>query len=77
MNGLRALPTIALLLRRFTLRHWRAAPRSTALQVLILALGIAVFFSIRLANRAAVGSFENFTGLLSQSSDWQISATAG
>ncbi|HSY19334.1 MAG TPA: FtsX-like permease family protein [Candidatus Acidoferrales bacterium] len=77
MNGLRAWPTIALLLRRFTLRHWRTAPRSTALQILILALGIAVFFSIRLANRAAVGSFKNFTGLLSQSSDWQINAFAG
>ncbi|HEV2693804.1 MAG TPA: FtsX-like permease family protein [Verrucomicrobiae bacterium] len=77
MNGLRAWPMIGLLLRRFTLRHWRSAPRSTALQILILALGIAVFFSIRLANRAAVGSFQNFTGLLSQSSDWQINATAG
>ncbi|MDR3457048.1 MAG: FtsX-like permease family protein [Verrucomicrobiae bacterium] len=77
MNGLRTLPTIDLLLQRFTLRHWRSAPRSTALQILILALGIAVFFSIRLANRAAVGSFQNFTGLLSQSSDWQINASAG
>src|SRR5258708_2115659 len=77
MNGLRVLPVAGLLLRRFTLRHWRTAPRSTALQILILALGIAVFFSIRLANRAAVGSFQNFTGLLSQSSDWQINAFAG
>jgi len=77
MNGLRELPAVVLLLRRFTLRHWRTAPRSTALQILILALGIAVFFSIRLANRAAVGSFQNFTGLLSQTSDWTISAPAG
>ena len=77
MNGLRTSPVTGLLLRRFTLRHWRAAPGSTALQILILALGIAVFFSIRLANRAAVGSFENFTGLLSQSTDWTISAPAG
>jgi putative ABC transport system permease protein len=77
MNELRPLPTLGLLLRRFTLRHWRTAPRATALQIFILALGIAVFFSIRLANRAAVSSFENFTGLLSQQSDWQISAPAG
>jgi putative ABC transport system permease protein len=68
---------LGLLLRRFTLRHWRTAPRTTALQIFILALGIAVFFSIRLANRAAVASFQNFTGLLTQQSDWQISAPAG
>ena len=77
MSELRVLPTVSLLLRRFTLRHWRAALRATALQLLILALGIAVFFSIRLANRAAVSSFQNFTGLLAQSTDWQISAPAG
>jgi putative ABC transport system permease protein len=77
MNDLRFLATIGLLWRRFTLRHWRMAPRQTGLQVLILALGIAVFFSIRLANRAAVSSFQNFTGLISQQSDWQISAPAG
>lgn len=77
MNGLRELPTLSLLLRRFTLRHWRTAPRQTALQILILALGVAVFFSIRLANRAAVGSFQNFTGLITRQSDWQISAPAG
>ncbi len=77
MNELRVLPTVGLLLRRFTLRHWRSARRSTTLQILILALGIAVFFSIRLANRAAVSSFQNFTGLLTHQSDWQISAPAG
>ncbi len=77
MNELRPLATIGLLLRRFTLRHWRSAPRATALQIFILALGIAVFFSIRLANRATVSSFQNFAGLLTQQSDWQISAPAG
>ncbi len=77
MNKSSSLPLLGLLLRRFTLRHWRSAPRQTALQILILALGIAVFFSIRLANRAAVASFQNFTGLLTQQSDWQITANAG
>jgi putative ABC transport system permease protein len=66
-----------LLFCRLTWRHWLAARRSTVLQILILALGISVFFSIRLANRAAVNSFENFTGMLHQASDWQISASAG
>ena len=65
------------LLRRVALRHWRSAPRQSALLVFILALGIAVFFSIRLANRAAVASFQNFTDLLTQESDWLIRAPAG
>ena len=62
---------------RFTLRHWRAAPGQSMLLLLILALGIAVFFSIRLANRAAVSSFQNFTDLLSRESDWLLQAPAG
>ncbi len=66
-----------LLLRKFTLRHWQAAPRQSSLLVLILALGIGVFFSIRLANRAAVASFQNFTDLITQESDWLIQAPAG
>ena len=77
MEQLSSLAVAQLLFRRFTLRHWFGAWRSTTLQILILALGIAVFFSIRLANRAAVSSFENFTGLLHQTSDWQISALTG
>ncbi|MFN0068063.1 MAG: FtsX-like permease family protein [Limisphaerales bacterium] len=66
-----------LLLRRFTLRHWRDAPGQSSLLVLILALGIAVYFSIRLANRAAVTSFRHFTELVTASSDWVIQAPAG
>ena len=66
-----------LLLRKFALRHWQSAPRQSALLVAILALGIAVFFSIRLANRAALASFQNFTDLITQESDWLIEAPAG
>src|SRR5947209_6861689 len=66
-----------LLLRRFTLRHWRQAPKQSAMLAVILALGIAVFFSIRLANRAALASFQNFTDLITQQSDWLIEAPAG
>jgi putative ABC transport system permease protein len=65
------------LLRRFALRHWQGAPKQSALLALILALGIAVFFSIRLANRAALASFQNFTDLITQQSDWLIEAPAG
>ena len=70
-------PLIALFLRRITLRHWRTSPKQTALLVLILSLGVAVFVSIRLANHAAVASFENFTGTLTGQSDWIIRAPAG
>jgi putative ABC transport system permease protein len=66
-----------LLLRLFAVRHWRSAPGQSLLLVLILALGIAVFFSIRLANRAAVASFQNFTDLITQESDWLIQAPVG
>ncbi len=65
------------LLRRFTLRHWRLAPKQSALLVFILALGVAVFVAVRLANRAAVASFSNFTETLTGQSDWSIQAPAG
>jgi putative ABC transport system permease protein len=60
-----------------TLRHWLQAPKQTILQIFILSLGIAVFFSIRLANKAAVSSFEHFSTLLNQESDYQIKPTSG
>lgn len=68
---------LTLLLARFTLRHWRGAPRQSALLAVILALGIAVYFAIRLANRAAVASFQNFTELITGENDWIVSAPAG
>ena len=68
---------LSLLVKRLTLRHWLNTPRQTLLQIFILSLGIAVFFSIRLANKAAMSSFEHFTTLLHQESDYQIKPTAG
>jgi putative ABC transport system permease protein len=70
-------PTLSLLLSRTTFRHWRAQPRQTALLILIIALGIAVYFAIRLANRAAVASFQNFTELVTGESDWIVTAPSG
>ncbi|MBC8003467.1 MAG: FtsX-like permease family protein, partial [Opitutaceae bacterium] len=77
MDRVSEISILRVLWARFTLRHWRAAPGQSMLLLLILALGIAVFFSIRLANRAAVSSFQNFTDLLSRESDWLIQAPAG
>ena len=68
---------VALLLSRFALRHARLEPRRTALLCGILALGVAVFVSVRLANRAAVSSFNHFTDTLTGQSDWIIQAPAG
>ena len=62
---------------RFTWRHWCRAPVSSFLLLLILALGVATFFSIRLANRAAVLSFQNFAGLITSQSDGIVTAPAG
>ena len=66
-----------LLLGSTTWRHWRRQPRQTALLVAILAMGVAVYLSIRLANRAAVASFASFTGLVTEESDWVVTAAAG
>lgn len=68
---------VGLLLRRFTLRHWRGSPRQTLLLVSILALGVGVFVSVRLANRAAISSFTHFTETLTGQSDWILTSPAG
>ncbi len=67
----------SLLLRRFALRHARIAPRQSLLLVGILALGVAVFVAVRLANRAAVASFTHFTDTLTGQSDWIVQPAAG
>ena len=63
--------------RQFTWRHWRLAPLESGTLVLILAFGIAVYFAVRLANRAAVANFQNFTDLLTAEADGMIMAPAG
>lgn len=68
---------LTLLLRKFTLRHWRSAPGQAVLLVTILALGVAGYFSIRLANRAVLSSFERFTDVLTHETDFVVSAPAG
>ncbi|MCW5557707.1 MAG: ABC transporter permease, partial [Verrucomicrobiae bacterium] len=62
---------------RLTWRHWRRAPGSSALLAVLVAVGVAVFFAIRLANRAAVASFRNFTEVLASETDALIQARAG
>jgi putative ABC transport system permease protein len=68
---------VGLLLRLFTWRHWRGAPRTSLLLVLTLALGVAVYLSIRLANKAAVAGFADFTELVAVRSDFVLKSPAG
>ncbi len=62
---------------RLSLRHARKAPWSTLALLSIVALGVAVFFSIRLANRAAVQGFQLFSTSLSGEAEARISAPGG
>ena len=68
---------LRILWARFAWRHWRLSPVSSFLLLLILAIGVAAFFSIRLANRAAAASFQNFTDLITSQSDGLITAPVG
>jgi putative ABC transport system permease protein len=68
---------LRLLVTRFTLRHWRREPRHHAMLVLLLALGVGLVVAIRLANRAALSGFSQFTATLTGSSDWVVEPAAG
>jgi predicted alpha/beta hydrolase len=60
-------------LSRFTLRHAKRSPTTTIALVAIIALGVAVLYSVRLANRAAVSGFQLFTQSLSGGGDLIVS----
>lgn len=66
-----------LLWSRFIWRHWRREPALTAMLVAILALGVAVFLAVRLANKAAVTGFLLFTESVSGESDFLLRPKAG
>ncbi|MGJ3243686.1 MAG: FtsX-like permease family protein [Opitutales bacterium] len=68
---------LTVLLQRFTLRHWIQGWKETLLLLLILALGVGVFLSVRMANRAAVVSFQAFTETLTGEGDWLVRSPAG
>ena len=66
-----------LLLQKTTFRHWKYSFKQNVLLILVLSLGVGVYFSIRLANRAAIASFTSFTTSLTGQSDWIIEPTVG
>lgn len=69
--------TAWLLLRRTTLRHWRRSWKETVALLLLLSAGVAAFLAIRMANRAAVISFEQFTQNLTGQTDGIVRSTSG
>ena len=59
------------------LRKWTQDPLLPIILVIIIAVGVATFFSVRLANRAAVNGFSLFTESLTGESDITIRSPSG
>lgn len=68
---------LGFLWRTTSLRHATRGWRHTLTLIAILALGVAAFLSIRMANRAAVNSFAGFSEVVSGGSDLTLTAPAG
>jgi putative ABC transport system permease protein len=73
MRPIRRTELLLTHLRRFSARHAHRAPWTTGSLIAIVALGVAVFFSVRLSNRAAVAGFQLFTQSVSGGSDYIVS----
>ncbi|WP_146855645.1 FtsX-like permease family protein [Brevifollis gellanilyticus] len=71
------MPATRLILQKCALRHWRMAWRQQVALVLILALGSGVYLAMRLANRAALSGFEQFTSSITRQTDWTVTGTTG
>ena len=68
---------LAATLARAAWRGWRAKPFLAALNVLGLAIGIAVYLAIRIVNHSATQSFQAGIDLVAGRSDLEITATGG
>lgn len=74
----RQTPSIGgVLWSRLIWRHWRREPALTVMLAGILALGVAVFLAVRLANKAAVSGFGLFTESISGESDLLLRPGSG
>ena len=72
-----ALFPLASTLAKAAWRGWRAKPFLTALNVLGLAIGIAVYLAIRIVNHSATQSFQAGIDLVAGRSDLEITSPAG
>ncbi len=68
---------ILILLRLIHLRHWTRHPWSSIAFCAVIAVGVAAFFSIRLANRAAITGFTHFDKSLGMRPDAILTAPSG
>ena len=59
------------ILKTVILRKWIQSPLLPIVLVFIIAVGVATFFSVRLANKSAVSGFKLFTESLTGESDPQ------
>lgn len=66
-----------MLFQTLIIRFWRLHPWRTAVLLVLLALGVGVFLSIRLANKAAVQSFGVFAERITGDSDFRLRNDAG
>ena len=71
------MSTVCLILEKCALRHWRLAWRQQVMLMLILALGSGVYLAMRLANRAALSGFEQFTSGITRQADFTVTGTTG
>ena len=62
---------------RVVVRRWTQQKLKTLALLLVVALGVSVFLSIGLTNRAAVNSFRSFTGLVAGQSQYYVRSTIG
>jgi putative ABC transport system permease protein len=71
------MSTVRLILEKCALRHWRLAWRQQVMLMMILALGSGVYLAMRLANRAALAGFEQFTSGITRQADFTITGSTG
>ena len=68
---------VLILLRIIHMRHWTRYPLSTLAFCGIIAVGVAAFFSVRLANRAAISGFTSFDRTLGLRPDLVLTSPSG
>ena len=74
MNSAASIPSFFQLWLKTSFRHWARHKVQLTILVAILALGVASFLSIRMANRAAIKGFRGFTESITGSSDITLNA---
>ncbi|HCR31620.1 MAG TPA: hypothetical protein DIV79_16575 [Opitutae bacterium] len=65
------------LAQRVVVRRWTQQKLKTLALLLVVALGVSVFLSIGLTNRAAINSFSSFTGVVAGESQYYVRSTIG